>query len=391
MHELEQQARAARDLLDVPTSHADTERALARFKDLGRRRKRRRIVAGAVGSTIAAIAIAWLVLPKSTPPVETPELEAPVAAIDPPAKPEVAEEENRVIYFPDGSHAFLLKPHTLIRMEALSDDLLELTMTAGEARFDVQPNPQRLFRVRTDDLRIEVLGTSFTVAEAPESTRVTVHRGRVAVYQGGNRHELGPNMTFTFDGDRAVVEGQEREERADRGARPAKHKKHRAKKQPKKRSVDSVDHRWKSLAEQGDYNAAYQAMSGGKSAVEDDTTELMLAADVARLTGHPREAAGYLEQVVAKHRAHPRALLAAFTLGRIRQHELDDPLSAAAAFHDAYSLAPSGSLAEDALAHEVECWAQAGAKDQAKARATEYLERYPNGRKQKQVRRMGGL
>ncbi len=368
------------ELLEVRTTPGDTERALVRFKDCRRRRRRRRmVVAAAALSVMAAVIAARMLLPVAHP---APDVIA--AHVEPAAEPAIAPVEEpetmRVVYFPDGSHAYLIKPRTQLTMEALSDDLLELTMASGEARFDVQPNPRRLFRVRTEDLRIEVLGTSFTVTAEEGSTRVLVHRGRVAVYQGQNRHELASGMSFSFDGERAIVEGQPEET-------PVKQKRSR-----RHRVRRSVDKSWKKLAKEGDLPAAYQAMSSGRTKiVEDATDDLMLAADVARLTGHPREAAQYLDQVVARHQSHPRAVLAAFTLGRILQHELDDPGRAAAAFHSAYALAPSGSLGEDALAHEIECWAQAGVADRAKARAEEYLQRYPDGRKQKQVRRMGGL
>ena len=118
--------------------------------------------------------------------------------------------------------------------------------------------------------------------------------------------------------------------------------------------------------------------------------ELMLAADVARLSGHPEEAARLLDKVLQRHRHHPRGLLAAFTLGRICERELNQPRRAAEAFRLARTLSPSGSLAEDALAHEAECRARAGEATRARELAAEYLSRYPSGRKAGTMRRLVG-
>ena len=285
----------------------------------------------------------------------------------------------------------LIRPRTEIRMEAVSDDLLELVVASGEAQFEVVPSKRRLFRVRMNDLRVEVLGTSFTVTQDQNRSRIDVHSGRVAVYQGRNRHELGENMTFTFDGERTVVEGGTRETETEvsrvkrRRRRGARRNKARA---GKRRSTRS----WKRLAKDGDLHAAYAAMNTPETGpVRDETQELMLAADVARLTGHPREATGYLERVVERHREHPRAVLAAFTLGRILRRELDLPLRAAEAFRTAYSLEPTGSLAEDALAKEIECLVQGGLTKEAQTRAEIYVRRFPEGRKLKTVKRLSGV
>lgn len=404
MRDVERRMNEVAPRLQVEVSRADTQRALARFEDRLRRRRRRTFAAAGLAAASIAALLAWVLVPPAAPPpaaVAVSEEVAPSAVEEaPPA------DTKRVIYFPDGSRAHLVRPRTQIRMEALSDDLLELVMDAGEARFEVQPNPGRLFRVMTESLRIEVLGTSFTVAEEADATRVTVHSGRVAVYRGQNRHELGSGMTLSFDGRRVVVEGAqtevevEKDAETDEGARVQEgaeakvQKKPRPRKKRARRSRAKVlsKSRWKRLAKDGEFQAAYEAMSAeADRAVRDETQELMLAADVARLTGHPREAVEYLEQVVDRHRGHPRALLAAFTLGRILQHELDDPEEAATAFRNAYELGPGSSLAEDALAHEVECWAQAGRRQRARQRAKAYLERYPDGRKLRQVKRLGGL
>jgi transmembrane sensor len=59
---------------------------------------------------------------------------------------------------------------------------------------------------------------------------------------------------------------------------------------------------------------------------------------------------------------------------------MGQPLAAADAFKVARELAPAGSLAEDALAREVEAWSKAGRVAEARRGARMYEARYPDGR-----------
>ena len=125
----------------------------------------------------------------------------------------------------------------------------------------------------------------------------------------------------------------------------------------------------------------------GIDRVRDDPSELLAAADVARMSKHSAQAVGPLRRLLASHSGDPRAPLAAFTLGRVLLDELGRPREAA----DAFSKARRGAMAEDALAREVEAWSRAGDATTARARADEYLKAYPNGRREKSVRKYGGI
>jgi transmembrane sensor len=149
---------------------------------------------------------------------------------------------------------------------------------------------------------------------------------------------------------------------------------------------------WRALARDGAYGAAYARLSAeGPSAVRDTPEDLLLAADVARLGGHPERAVGLLERVVSGYPFDSRAPLASFTLGRTLLEQLGRPRPAARAFATARQLDRAGALAQDALAREVEAWSRAGEADKARARAVEYLKRYPKGRRVSAVRRLGGI
>ena len=149
---------------------------------------------------------------------------------------------------------------------------------------------------------------------------------------------------------------------------------------------------FRSLARQGDYDRAYEALRHQSVATLSDSVEdLLQAADVARLSRHPEQAVTFLKIVIKRHAQDPRAPLASFTLGRVLLDYLGRPREAAEAFAEARAHNPSGALAEDALAREVEGWSRAGELDRARARAEEYLNRYPKGRRVSAVRRHAGL
>jgi transmembrane sensor len=147
---------------------------------------------------------------------------------------------------------------------------------------------------------------------------------------------------------------------------------------------------WRSLGQSGDYEGAYRLLAQG-TAVEDDSEALMDAADAARLSGHSEAAVAYLRKVLGDHRAAPVAPLAAFTLGRVLLERLGQPSEAADAFAIARTIAPQGSLAQDALAREVEALSKAGRPHEAYQRAQQYVESYPEGRRLRAVQLYGGL
>jgi transmembrane sensor len=71
--------------------------------------------------------------------------------------------------------------------------------------------------------------------------------------------------------------------------------------------------------------------------------------------------------------------------------ELGRPGEAAKAFGWARRAAPSGALAQDALAREVESWARAGNSQRAATLAELYVREYPTGARVNAVKQFGGL
>jgi transmembrane sensor len=230
------------------------------------------------------------------------------------------------------------------------------------------------------DIHATVLGTVFTLRLEPDTVVLSVESGSVRLRWS--------------EGD-VVVAGGERRVVPRHSSKPQPE-------QPKPAASDEPPHptaapsvsvpSWRDLAQQAKYAAAYESLThAGPSAVRDEPGDLLLAADVTRLGGHPGEAITWLRRVVDGHAGDSRAPLAAFTLGRVYLDQLGSPAQAAAAFAQARRMAPGGALAEDALAREVEARARSGDASGARSLAERYLERYPKGRRAASVRRQGGL
>jgi transmembrane sensor len=246
-------------------------------------------------------------------------------------------------------------------------------LRAGGARFSVPHDPDRPFVVAAGNVTIEDLGTTFTVRYlTADRLKIAVEDGRVRVRAGGGDSEVPAGATLEVPVSPAVVSPTFGGPRGEQ--------------QPAAVAASS----WRPLAERGQYEEARRALrKAGPSAVRDDTADLLLAADAARLSGHPAEAVPYLERVLRGHARDPRAGLAAFTLGRVLLDELGRPSEAV----DAFALARSsgGPLAEDALAREVEALSRAGDVTRSRELALLYRRLYPNGRRTKAVSRFGGL
>jgi transmembrane sensor len=155
------------------------------------------------------------------------------------------------------------------------------------------------------------------------------------------------------------------------------------------RPVDASE-RFRAHARDREYASAYQLLVAQPGVVGVSVGDLMLAADVARLSGHPAAAIPYLERVIRDHAGSGQAPLAAFTLGRIYSGMGRDE-QAAAAFSKASGLDPKGPLAEDALARRVEHAYRAGDRSGARRLAEQYLSTYPSGRRRDEVLRLGGI
>lgn len=112
--------------------------------------------------------------------------------------------ERRRVDLPDGS-SITLNSGTRLSV-ALSDTGRDVTLTGGEALFDVAKDPARPFTVAAGDHRVTVLGTAFNVRHLDGRMTVTVTRGRVEVADSARRQavHLTPGQQVTAGDGQAL-------------------------------------------------------------------------------------------------------------------------------------------------------------------------------------------
>ncbi len=98
--------------------------------------------------------------------------------------------EQRTLRLSDGS-TVVLNTDTAVRV-SFSDAVREVKLLHGEALFNVAKNRARPFRVRSDEVVAQAVGTSFVVRRKPTETIVTVIEGEVAVVDSAQVNVASP-------------------------------------------------------------------------------------------------------------------------------------------------------------------------------------------------------
>jgi transmembrane sensor len=281
---------------------------------------------------------------------------------------------DRDFALPDGSHVSLLNVGSRVEVLEQTAALVRTQLGAGAARFDVRHDPTRVFEVESGDVKVRVLGTAFSMMREGELTRVAVERGAVRVQWTGGQAFLSAGQAGLYPPPSSAAETSKTpaEPLSDLAG-----------------NVGEEGSSWRKLAKRGAYTEAFKALGPATSkSVRDEPSDLMLAADVARLSRHPGEATRFLSRVADGFPRDKRAPLAAFTLGRVLLEDLGQPGRAADAFRRAQQLAPRGPLASDALAREVDAAQGAGQADRARQLAARYIELYPEGPQAQRLRKL---
>ena len=101
----------------------------------------------------------------------------------------------------DGTHVWLNAESELSYPTRFAGEMREVRLK-GEAFFDVAKNPDCPFVVRTDEVAVQVLGTSFNVSayQSEQMARVTLVGGSVAVKSnGGEEFRIVPSEQFCYN------------------------------------------------------------------------------------------------------------------------------------------------------------------------------------------------
>lgn len=134
-------------------------------------------------------------------PVTTPTAIRPGGKVQAgPSGAQVETETTKVV----------IKPLAVVALAELTPLAEEWTIDRGSAHFSVNPERHKHVTVVTDDTRVEVVGTEFSVnAEVLEtspslprdvSTSVTVQKGRVTVRHGGHVYTLNAGDRWDNEG-----------------------------------------------------------------------------------------------------------------------------------------------------------------------------------------------
>ncbi|MEJ7644780.1 MAG: FecR domain-containing protein [Chryseolinea sp.] len=101
-----------------------------------------------------------------------------------PTKELVAESSagKKIFTLPDGTTVFLNANSKLTYTEKFNDRQRAVTLE-GEAFFEVTPNPQKPFHIKTGAVTTEVVGTSFNINTKTKNIVVTVVTGKVLFYK----------------------------------------------------------------------------------------------------------------------------------------------------------------------------------------------------------------
>ncbi len=378
MNDLSARLQEALGRIEPSWDDARSERALKGLRKKRRRRTAMRATAAAAAiAAVAGGAWAWNRASGHHEQIARPTMVQPA-----PEQPRLAPENPDDIVIHDG---FVVAPDATakVAVDRSHAGAVRVNVVAGKSRFHVRaPEAASGVEVHAGKLAVTVYSSEFSVARYAEVSEVWSHSGTVEVLWQGKKVVVAEGEHRRFDpaaapaGDDSDTTDDDSSAEQPAAPAPVHHPRHQA-----------TD--WRPLAREGKYDDAYRLLSRGHLGA--GTADLMLAADVFRLSGHPADAVAPLQEVIDRHADDPRAPLAAFTLARVLLDDLGRPTAAARAFARARALDPDGALAEDALAREVEAWAKAGQAQRARSRAELYLERHPNGHRAHAVRQYGGL
>jgi len=364
-------------------------------------RRPRALPAVAAAAVVVAAALALWLWPGGAGPLRRADGSVVAGSLSGPA----------TVRFEDGS-SLALERHARIRVLKNEATGIMLGLERGTITVEVEPGGPRTWVFDCEVATVEVVGTRFTLERTRASLSVRVERGVVLVRSAtetseSRRLEAGESMTVraeqesasrpTISGATAAGESQADDPLAADEVQPS------GREDPPEGSEErppvgiheapAREAAWRSAATDGRYDEAWESL--GEGGIERQTRaagaeDLLLLADIARLSGHPAEAAPPLQRFLSGHRSNANAAVAAFTLGRVQADHLRRPVQAVEAFELALELDAPRALRREILARLVDAHRAAGQAARAREVAESYLAEYPDGARAQSMREWFG-
>lgn len=244
----------------------------------------------------------------------------------------------------------------------------------GRGTFAVKPGGPRRWRVEAGALRVEVIGTRFTVDRGRSRVSVDVDHGTVLVR--GDRVPDGVQKLTA--GSRLIIDIPDLNGKSVATGRAAE----------SAPVASSAAPTAATLPPSGAATSGTEPASAATPTahVPSANVDWLQVADEQRRHGNLKGAIASLRAASAEGDSSRRAI-AAFTLGKLLLDGAGRPSEAAQAFRSCLRMSPPAAMAEDASARLVEAQARAGHAEAALRSARDYERRYPNGRRLADVRR----
>jgi transmembrane sensor len=292
----------------------------------------------------------------------------------------------------DGSELWVDKGAVLAPLD-VSERSVVLHLLRGRARFSVKPGGPRRWVIEAGAASVEVVGTRFTMDRDGDGVRVKVEEGKVlvrgaALPDGVARLGAGEQVRVPAKPPSADLAA---EVIAAEPSVPAERIELETAPEPAPQPGEAPAPKTKSVLEPAKPAAASEPAATAPTMPDADI--LFAIADEARIARDYQRALEALQRVVREYGSDPRAKLAAFTIGRIRDEQFHDLAAAADSYEKALALGLSGSLAEDCYARlmrVLETQTRDGRVPDARLMQTaeQYVRRYPKGRYAAEARRL---
>jgi TolA-binding protein len=302
------------------------------------------------------------------------------------------------LFFSEGTE-FILMPGTRSRLRAVDASGARIAIEQGTASFQVTPTPAGNHRWQVDvgPFLVTVKGTVFSVSwdAARERFELKLRHGRVTVNGPVSGGEIalraGQRLVVDLPAGETVISEPKAEEWIDApkapapgvdDGTPAPADKPAAAVARASTARASVERRWPTALAAGELDRILdEAERAGIKATLDraPSDDLLALADAARYRRRMDLARAALLAERRRFPDSPRALDAAFLLGRVEEAS-DSGLPRAISWYDEYlKRAPAGTYASEALGRKMTLTSRLDGKENARPVAEEYLRRFPNG------------